>query len=86
MYDWLAISCFYEHKVKVFVLPHRLPGYPNMSPGPGMMGSGYGPSMNNMPGIMNAQGSPYPMGANVTNNTSGKAVKIIYLCYITWLK
>uniref|UniRef100_A0A8C2CVZ4 AT rich interactive domain 1Aa (SWI-like) n=1 Tax=Cyprinus carpio TaxID=7962 RepID=A0A8C2CVZ4_CYPCA len=48
---------------------NRLPGYPNMSPGPGMMGSGppYGPSMNNMPGMMNTQGSPYPMA----NNTSG---------------
>ncbi|XP_067261958.1 AT-rich interactive domain-containing protein 1A isoform X2 [Chanodichthys erythropterus] len=52
---------------------NRLPGYPNMSPGPGMMGSGppYGPSMNNMPGMMNTQGSPYPMGGNMSNNTSG---------------
>ncbi|XP_052474185.1 AT-rich interactive domain-containing protein 1A isoform X1 [Carassius gibelio] len=52
---------------------NRLPGYPNMSPGPGMMGSGppYGPSMNNMPGMMNTQGSPYPMGGNIANNTSG---------------
>uniref|UniRef100_A0A673HL10 AT-rich interactive domain-containing protein 1A-like n=1 Tax=Sinocyclocheilus rhinocerous TaxID=307959 RepID=A0A673HL10_9TELE len=43
---------------------NRIPGYPNTSPGPGMMGSGppYGPSMNNMPGMMNTQGSPYPMG------------------------
>uniref|UniRef100_A0A673FUL0 AT-rich interactive domain-containing protein 1A-like n=1 Tax=Sinocyclocheilus rhinocerous TaxID=307959 RepID=A0A673FUL0_9TELE len=52
---------------------NRLPGFPNMSPGPGMMGSGppYGPSMNNMPGMMNTQGSPYPMGGNMANNTSG---------------
>uniref|UniRef100_A0A8C2EDL8 AT rich interactive domain 1Aa (SWI-like) n=1 Tax=Cyprinus carpio TaxID=7962 RepID=A0A8C2EDL8_CYPCA len=52
---------------------NRLPGYPNISPGPGMMGSGppYGPSMNNMPGMMNTQGSPYPMSGNMANNTSG---------------
>ena len=51
----------------------RMPGYPNMSPG--MMGSGppYGPPMNNMPGMMNTQGgSPYPMGPNMANNSSGK--------------
>lgn len=50
----------------------RLPGYPNMSPG--MMGSGppYGPSMNNMPGMMNTQGPPYQMGGNMANNSSGK--------------
>uniref|UniRef100_A0A8C1UFF2 AT rich interactive domain 1Aa (SWI-like) n=1 Tax=Cyprinus carpio TaxID=7962 RepID=A0A8C1UFF2_CYPCA len=56
---------------------NRLPGYPNISPGPGMMGSGppYGPSMNNMPGMMNTQGSPYPMSGNMANNTSGKIVK-----------
>uniref|UniRef100_A0A674BWD5 AT-rich interaction domain 1A n=1 Tax=Salmo trutta TaxID=8032 RepID=A0A674BWD5_SALTR len=50
----------------------RMPGYPNMSPG--MMGSGapYGPSMNNMPGMMNAQGGPpFPMGPNMANNSSG---------------
>uniref|UniRef100_A0A3Q3NGA4 AT-rich interaction domain 1Aa n=1 Tax=Mastacembelus armatus TaxID=205130 RepID=A0A3Q3NGA4_9TELE len=53
---------------------NRMPGYPNMSPG--MMGSGppYGPPMNNMPGMMNAQGgSPYPMGPNMANNSSGMA-------------
>ncbi|XP_055066514.2 AT-rich interactive domain-containing protein 1A isoform X1 [Misgurnus anguillicaudatus] len=52
---------------------NRLPGYPNMSPGPGMMGSGppYGPSMNNMPGMMNTQGPSFPMGGNMANNTSG---------------
>uniref|UniRef100_A0A672QV03 AT-rich interaction domain 1A n=1 Tax=Sinocyclocheilus grahami TaxID=75366 RepID=A0A672QV03_SINGR len=52
---------------------NRLPGFPSMSPGPGMTGSGppYGPSMNNMPGMMNTQGSPYPMGGNMANNTSG---------------
>lgn len=51
-----------------------------MSPGPGMMGSGppFGPSMNNMPGMMNTQGSPYPMGANMANNTSGKIIKIFF--------
>lgn len=52
----------------------RMPGYPNMSPG--MMGSGppYGPPINNMPGMMNTQGgSPYPMGPNMANNSSGMA-------------
>lgn len=53
---------------------NRMPGYPNMSPG--MMGSGppYGPAMNNMPGMMNTQGgSPYSMGPNMANNSSGMA-------------
>ncbi|XP_051577873.1 AT-rich interactive domain-containing protein 1A-like isoform X2 [Myxocyprinus asiaticus] len=52
---------------------NRLTGYPNMSPGPGMMGSGppYGPSINNMPGMMNTQGPPYPMSGNMANNSSG---------------
>uniref|UniRef100_A0A4W6CF44 AT-rich interaction domain 1A n=1 Tax=Lates calcarifer TaxID=8187 RepID=A0A4W6CF44_LATCA len=53
---------------------NRMPGYPNMSQG--MMGSGppYGPPMNNMPGMMNTQGgSPYPMGPNMANNSSGMA-------------
>uniref|UniRef100_A0A8C8CHE9 ARID domain-containing protein n=1 Tax=Oncorhynchus tshawytscha TaxID=74940 RepID=A0A8C8CHE9_ONCTS len=52
----------------------RMPGYPNMPPG--MMGPGapYGPPMNNMPGMMNAQGgSPFPMGPNMANNSSGLA-------------
>ncbi|XP_010865393.2 AT-rich interactive domain-containing protein 1A isoform X3 [Esox lucius] len=52
----------------------RMPGYANMSSG--MMGSGapYGPSMNNMPGMMNAQGGPpFPMGPNMANNSSGMA-------------
>ncbi len=42
-----------------------------------MIGSGppYGPSMNNMPGMMNTQGSPYPMAVNMSNNTSGKIIK-----------
>ena len=51
----------------------RMPGYPNMPPG--MMGSGppYGPPMNNMSGMMNPQGgSPYPMGPNISNNSTGK--------------
>lgn len=50
-----------------------MPGFPNMSPG--MMGAGppYGPPMNNMPGMMNPQGgSPYPIGPNMANNSSGK--------------
>lgn len=50
----------------------RMPGYHNMSPG--MMGSGphYGPPMNSMPGMMNTQGgSPYAMGPNIANNSSG---------------
>ncbi|XP_051922691.1 AT-rich interactive domain-containing protein 1A isoform X2 [Hippocampus zosterae] len=55
-------------------LHNRMSGYPNMPPG--MMGSGppYGPSMNSMPGMMNTQGgSPYPMGPNMANNSSGMA-------------
>ncbi|XP_077453772.1 AT-rich interactive domain-containing protein 1A isoform X3 [Stigmatopora argus] len=55
-------------------LHNRMSGYPNMPPG--MMGSGppYGPPMNNMPGMMNTQGgSPYPMGPNMANNSSGMA-------------
>ncbi|KAM9724437.1 AT-rich interactive domain-containing protein 1A isoform 2-T2 [Menidia menidia] len=53
---------------------NRMPGYPNMSQS--MMGSGppYGPPMNNMPGMMNTPGgSPYPMGPNMANNSSGMA-------------
>uniref|UniRef100_H3CWA3 AT-rich interaction domain 1A n=1 Tax=Tetraodon nigroviridis TaxID=99883 RepID=H3CWA3_TETNG len=53
---------------------NRMPGYHNMSPG--MMGSGphYGPPMNSMPGMMNTQGgSPYAMGPNIANNSSGMA-------------
>ncbi|XP_062414455.1 AT-rich interactive domain-containing protein 1A isoform X2 [Pungitius pungitius] len=53
---------------------NRPPGYPNMAQG--MMGTGspYGPGMNSMHGMMN-QGAPgpYPMGANVANNTPGMA-------------
>lgn len=77
----VAVSLF---EVKCYVLPHRLPGYPNMSPGPGMMGSGppYGPSMNNMPGMMNTQGSPYPMGGNMSNNTSGKIITKVSFCIL----
>ncbi|XP_072316369.1 AT-rich interactive domain-containing protein 1A isoform X1 [Eucyclogobius newberryi] len=51
---------------------NRMPGYPNMSQG--MMGSGppYGPAMNNMQGMMNTQGgSPYSMGPNMANHSSG---------------
>lgn len=58
----------------------RMPGYPNMSPG--MVGSGppYGPPMNNMPGMMNTQGgSPYPMGPNMANNSSGKLYRHYYI-------
>uniref|UniRef100_A0A672GK98 AT-rich interactive domain-containing protein 1A-like n=1 Tax=Salarias fasciatus TaxID=181472 RepID=A0A672GK98_SALFA len=50
----------------------RPPGYPNMSQG--MMGAGspYGPGMNSMHGMMNQGGpGPYPMGANMANNTPG---------------
>ncbi|CAL9706007.1 unnamed protein product [Knipowitschia caucasica] len=53
---------------------NRMPGYPGMSQG--MMGSGppYGPSLNNMTGMMNAQGgSPYAIGPNMANNSSGMA-------------
>lgn len=79
---WLSLMSKYEvaaqcliplaHKMTYFSLS-RMSGYPNMSPG--MMGSGppYGPPMNSMPGIMNTPGgSPYPMGPNMANNTSGK--------------
>ncbi|KAK1153009.1 AT-rich interactive domain-containing protein 1A-like [Acipenser oxyrinchus oxyrinchus] len=52
----------------------RPPGYANMNQG-GMMaaGSPYGQSMNSMPGMMNPQGSPYPMGGNMANNSAGMA-------------
>uniref|UniRef100_A0A4W6CI04 AT-rich interaction domain 1A n=1 Tax=Lates calcarifer TaxID=8187 RepID=A0A4W6CI04_LATCA len=53
---------------------NRPPGYPNMSQG--MMGTGspYGPGMNSMHGMMNQAGpGPYPMGANMANNTPGMA-------------
>lgn len=53
--------------------PCRPPGYANMNQG-GMMaaGSPYGQSMNSMPGMMNPQGSPYPMGGNMANNSAGE--------------
>lgn len=41
----------------------------------GMMGAGspYGPGMNSMHGMMNQGGpGPYPMGANIANNTPGE--------------
>lgn len=41
----------------------------------GMMGAGspYGPGMNSMHGMMNQGGpGPYPMGANMANNTPGQ--------------
>lgn len=41
----------------------------------GMMGTGspYGPGMNSMHGMMNQGGpGPYPMGANIANNTPGE--------------
>ncbi|KAJ8340808.1 hypothetical protein SKAU_G00330990 [Synaphobranchus kaupii] len=52
---------------------NRPPGYPNMSPG--MMGSGppYVSPMNSMSGMMNPQTSPYPMGGNMTNSSTGMA-------------
>ncbi|CAF92773.1 unnamed protein product, partial [Tetraodon nigroviridis] len=53
---------------------NRPPGYPNMSQG--MMGAGspYGHGMNSMHGMMNQGGpGPYPMGANMANNTPGMA-------------
>ncbi|KAG7245246.1 hypothetical protein INR49_023819, partial [Caranx melampygus] len=53
---------------------NRPPGYPNMPQG--MMGAGspYGPGMNSMHGMMNQGGpGPYPMGANIANNTPGMA-------------
>lgn len=42
---------------------------------PGMMGAGspYGPGMNSMHGVMNQGGpGPYPMNANMANNTPGE--------------
>lgn len=57
----------------LFIFSIRPPGYPNMSPG--MMGSGspYGPGMNSMHGMMNQGGpGPYPMAANMANNTPGE--------------
>nr|XP_006631332.1 PREDICTED: AT-rich interactive domain-containing protein 1A [Lepisosteus oculatus] len=53
---------------------NRPPGYPNM-PQSGMIPAGtpYGQSMNSMPGMMNPQGPPYPMGGNMPNNTAGMA-------------
>lgn len=41
----------------------------------GMMGAGspYGPGMNSMHSMMNQGGpGPYPMGANIANNTPGE--------------
>lgn len=55
------------------ILSSRPPGYPNMSQG--MMGAGspYGPGMNSMHSMMNQAGpGPYPMGANMANNTPGE--------------
>ncbi|TSO05451.1 AT-rich interactive domain-containing protein 1A [Bagarius yarrelli] len=51
---------------------HRPPGYPSMNQG--MMGAGppYAPPMNSMHGVMN-QAGPYPMGGNVTTNSSALA-------------
>uniref|UniRef100_A0AAR2JM44 ARID domain-containing protein n=1 Tax=Pygocentrus nattereri TaxID=42514 RepID=A0AAR2JM44_PYGNA len=57
---------------------NRLPGYPNMSPS--MMSSGppYGPSMNNMPGMMNTQGPPYPMAGNISSTTTNEKITRLY--------
>ncbi|XP_037119572.1 AT-rich interactive domain-containing protein 1A isoform X1 [Syngnathus acus] len=52
---------------------NRPPGYPMSQ---GMMGSAspYGPGMNSMHGMMNQGGpGPYPMAANMGNNTPGMA-------------
>uniref|UniRef100_A0A3B4YBN4 AT-rich interaction domain 1A n=1 Tax=Seriola lalandi dorsalis TaxID=1841481 RepID=A0A3B4YBN4_SERLL len=57
----------------------RPPGYPNMSQG--MMGTGspYGPGMNSMHGMINQGGpGPYPMGANMANNTNGSQFGVRY--------
>ncbi len=70
----LAVSQFSQvfllNKHSLFSRP---PSYPNMSQG--MMGAGspYGPGMNSMHGMMNQGGpGPYPMGANMANNTPGE--------------
>lgn len=53
---------------------NRPPGYPNMSQSMMAAGSPYGPGMNSMHGMMNQAGpGPYPMGANMANNTPGMA-------------
>ncbi|KAM7383820.1 hypothetical protein PAMA_011267 [Pampus argenteus] len=53
---------------------NRPPGYPNMSQGMIGPGSPYGPGMNSMHGMMNQGGpGPYPMAANMANNTPGMA-------------
>uniref|UniRef100_A0A8C4GYZ7 AT rich interactive domain 1Ab (SWI-like) n=1 Tax=Dicentrarchus labrax TaxID=13489 RepID=A0A8C4GYZ7_DICLA len=53
---------------------NRPPGYPNMSQGMIGAGSPYGPGMNSMHGMMNQGGpGPYPMAANIANNTPGMA-------------
>uniref|UniRef100_A0A7M4E7W9 AT-rich interaction domain 1A n=1 Tax=Crocodylus porosus TaxID=8502 RepID=A0A7M4E7W9_CROPO len=54
-------------------IQNRPPGYPNMNQG-GMMGTGppYGQGINSMAGMINPQGAPYPMGANMANNSAGK--------------
>uniref|UniRef100_A0A7M4E8S5 AT-rich interaction domain 1A n=1 Tax=Crocodylus porosus TaxID=8502 RepID=A0A7M4E8S5_CROPO len=55
-------------------IQNRPPGYPNMNQG-GMMGTGppYGQGINSMAGMINPQGAPYPMGANMANNSAGMA-------------
>lgn len=51
---------------------NRPPGYPNMSQGMMGAGTGYGPGMNSMHGMINQGGpGPYPMGGNMPNNTPG---------------
>lgn len=67
---YVSLDCYLT--VTLFCRP---PGYPNMSQG--MMGAGspYGPGMNSMHGMMNQGGSgPYPMGANMANNTPGESL------------
>uniref|UniRef100_A0A8C9WU24 AT-rich interaction domain 1A n=1 Tax=Scleropages formosus TaxID=113540 RepID=A0A8C9WU24_SCLFO len=54
---------------------NRPPSYPSMPQG--MMGGGapspYTPAMNSMPGMMNLQGGPYPMGGSMANSAAGMA-------------
>lgn len=64
-----------------------MPGYPNISPGMMVSGPPYGPSMNNMPGMMNTQGPPFPMGGNIPNNSSGEQSSARYVfLYLLLLK
>lgn len=80
-------ECFvYGVNVCFFVAISRPAGYPNMNQG-GMMGTGppYGQGINSMPGMINPQGPPYPMGGNMANNSAGKAVVSVGHWVTSWV-